>query len=317
MDSRKADTAQTSSIPAHVPEWASGRLKNGDTLDAAFAAGAALRMLDDLVRSNPLWLGCWRERQALRCAQVACRQSGSRDDEAALRDALLLTAKGDDPGPAGRVYVAFRNEAKRKPTISTKSVTQYAEQLGLRWDEDLASCVEVADDVLQSGRAAPIAVARFVTTFLAKRPDAENLAWLLADQLVAMLLKWERAVPLFMAERNSAPFRSVESGGRVRPGDDAFVRAVCLALVSGVGNALRSAGDISRRADTLLGVAPKLRTKGAAIVIQKLLEEDAVLASAPGTDLSRWAATRLFDRLTEFGAVRELSGRSSFRIYGL
>ena len=29
---------------------------------------------------------------------------GRTEDEAALRDAILLTAAGDDPGPAGKVF---------------------------------------------------------------------------------------------------------------------------------------------------------------------------------------------------------------------
>jgi len=32
---------------------------------------------------------------------------GREEDEAALRDAALFTAPGGDPGPAGRVFLAF------------------------------------------------------------------------------------------------------------------------------------------------------------------------------------------------------------------
>jgi hypothetical protein len=47
-----------------------------------------------------------------------------------------------------------------------------------------------------------------------------------------------------------------------------------------------------------------------------LLMEDAQPAAA-GKDASDRSTRRLFDRLVALGAVRELTGRSSFRLYGL
>ena len=317
MDSLAPSAPTMSTLSHRLPSWTRSRSHDLTESDAAFAAGSALKSLEDLIRTDPLWLGCWRDRLALKSAAVAARMLGRNEDEQALRDAVLLTTPGDDPGPAGKLFLATRLLARQSGTITTPFVKELAALLGMKWTDSLASIPDLVDSAHQSGRAAPFAVADLITAISAVRPDAEVMAFGLAGVILARKLNWPKPVPLLLPERFGPAFRTIGGRGRVRPGEPAYPKAICLALVDGVEAALRSGGEIDRRAARLRGVAPKLRTKAAEPVIRRLLSEDAILASAPGSDLSRWAANRLFERLESFEAVRELSGRSSFRIFGL
>jgi len=329
MDSRAPAPTSTPRAPPTVPAWATPRGPVSSDAEAAFLAGAALTSLDIIIRYEPIWAGAWRQRLALKCAAAAVRLVGRSEDEAALRDAVLLTRPGDllSLGPAGNILAGWRRLASRSPAVDVETLAGIVELLGLRWSDEFLSIPEQIDDLARSEdkQPAPFAAAAIATKVFVLRPDAELLAWWLADQVLAQKLRWPKPVPLFIAQVYSLAFRSTSgreagtrgAGTRIRPGGEGFERAVCLALAQGAAQACRLAAEIARRAERLAAVAPKLRAKGAGEAIARLLEEDAVSGSLATKNLSRFGSRRLFERLIKFDAVRELSGRPTFRLYGL
>lgn len=300
-----------------VPGWALPRGPVTDPAEAAFFAGAALNSLDNLVRGNPPWAGAWRRRLALSCAAAAMSVVGRAEDEAALRDAWHLRPPGDDPGPAGTILAAWRRFAERSPSVDVETLRSVAGQLGIRWGDELATLPDRIDGLARAATPAPFAAAAIVGEVRALRPDAELLGWWLADQALALRLRWPLPVPLLMGEAPGAAFRRPGRGGRLRSGHEGFDTAIYLAVAQAATRALRGAAEIAPRAARLQAVAPKLRAKGAGEVIALLLDEDAVQGTLTTPTLSRWGARRLFERLEALGAVRELTGRSSFKLYGL
>ncbi|UOK73411.1 DUF1403 family protein [Ancylobacter polymorphus] len=300
-----------------IPGWALPRGPVAHPAEAAFLAGAALNSLDNLVRTDPPWAGAWRARLALTCAAAAARHAGRAEDEAALRDAWMLRPADGDPGPAGRLLAAWRRLAERSATIDATILQSTCGLLGLGWSPQLAALPEEIDRHLSEGRAAPLVAAAVLRAVATVAPSAGLLGWWLADQALALRLRWALPVPLLMVEAHGAAFRGAGRGGRLRPGDDGFEAALCLAMAQASARALRYAAEIAPRAARLQAVAPKLRAKGAGEAIALLLDDDAVPGTLATPKLSRWGARRLFERLEVLGAVRELTGRASFKLYGL
>ena len=312
---RFAEPLAFAAPPPAAPSWATPRGPVATTAEAAFFVGAALNCLDNLVRAAPPWIGAWRQRLALKAAAAAVRRLGRREDETALRDAWHWRPPGADPGPAGRILAAWRRLAERRPELDDAGLRAVAELLGTPWSVELAPIPARIERL--GSTPAPFAAAAIVAEVFAVRPDAEPLAWWLADLALARQLRWPTSVPLLIGEIHSEAFRGPNGRGRIATGGEGFERAVCLALAQAAAEACRLAADIARRAARLAAAAPKLRAKGAGEAIQIMLDDDAVSGSLTTATLSRWGSRRLFERLATLEAARELTGRSTFRLYGL
>jgi hypothetical protein len=294
-----------------MPGWARLDAPVADMSEAAFRAGAALAMLDYRVRAGVPFAGVWRRRLALKAAAASARIARRGEDEATLRDVFFLRHGGDDPGPAGRMLVAWRGLDRSAP-LCDESVFHVVETLQLKMDDALRAAIAEAQQLAASTQAAPFAAAQ-AARIVAPRPGAGILALWLADAVLAARLKWSRPLPLIAG---ALAHPSLRTGGH-RPGDDDWTRTCCVAYGRGAIAACDLFAELGRSSQKLIAVAPRLRARGAGAVIETLLNEDAVPAAARRGAISARGSRRLFDRLVTLGGVRELTGRSTFRLYGL
>ncbi len=280
-------------------------------------AGSALNALDNLVRAEPEWGGAWRHRLALKAASACMKLIGRAEDEAALRDAWLLRQPGDEAGPAGNVLAAWRRLTGRSLPPRIEDLQASVALLGVGWSDGFGDLIDGVRDEVRGGAPAPAIAARVAAAVMREDPNAELLAWWLADCALSWRMGWRHAVPILTAQMHAPLLRSGPNGRRARPDSDGFEQAVFIAAALGAAEACRLAAEMAAQAERLRAAAPKLRSKAAGEVIDRLLGDDAVSGALTTKNLSRWASRRLFDRLVELGAVRELSGRTTFRLYGI
>jgi hypothetical protein len=313
-----------------VPTWLrravpdAQALADKDVEDVAIATGAAIGALDAAVRRQERWAGAWRQRLALTAAAVTAKQAGRVEDEAALRDALLLTKAGDDVGPAGRMLLAWRRLATR-PTedlLTRKSLGAVLEEFGHAPDNEAVGDLAGELRRLASGGMVEMLAGALIAAERYGFGRAVS-AWL-ADGLLAQRLGWTHAVPLLGAQVivGVGPRRPPRSGTTLTAAtsideEDSRTKSLMAAQARAALRAIDLAVELGRRSERLLAVAPKLRAKAADAVLERLLSNDAIVASDKVAGMSDRGLRRLFDRLVELGAVRELSGRPTFRIYGL
>jgi hypothetical protein len=298
---------------APAPAWAR-RLGSGEAADdASFLAGAALAVLHPIARHEHPLGGLLRQRLALTCAAAIAHQEGRTEDEATLRDHWYLRREGDDPGPAGRWLGAWRWLGERDALQSEGWPINLAAMLALHDGAALKDAIAFATDHLKGEGSAVRAAAAVAASSLRLRPDSRPLALWLADAVLAARMNWPAPTPLLAAHIKRGDLRHAAAHG---DGASPWLLACNLAYARGAIATADLYADLARRAARLLEAAPKLRGKDADRMVQILLTEDAQPAGAGGTASDR-STRRLFERLVSLGVVRELTGRPTFRLYGL
>ena len=282
----------------------------------AFSSGAALAVLDMAIRhpSGSVPTSLLRDRLAMKAAMACLKLEGRHESEADIRDAICLTRPGDSAGPAGEMFSRWRKLARVEP-----GVKGWVARLGGVVPEGLAKELDI-ESVTGAGADGPVErAAAVLENLLTGHRRDEAAALMLADLALARALGWSAPVPILADNLGRKSIREIASG------ETRAEEAVCHALVAGSAQALRLATDLARRTDHLRRISPKLRSKVAGEALGVFLTHDAVSPSGMlspvirGTKIGMTGRTarRLCDRLVDLGAVRELTGRTTFRLYGI
>jgi hypothetical protein len=303
-----------------LPKWIVGRGAQSTPESACFASGSSLALLHAAL-SNPALLipaELLRQRLALLAAVQCLKLQGRHESEGDIRDAFHLTQPGDPMGPAGDMLAPWKRGigfGVRRTGWQTDVVSMLPEYM----QDDVAEAIKHAANF---EHASPVSqIAAFLDHVLTVHPRQEAEALLTADCLLASELGWEKPLALMALHLKRPAIRAL-----LNDGDKAGFEIAChKAAAASAQEALRLAYDLARRAKALRAVAPKLRAKGSDDAVALFLSEEAVFPSTmltpvikgTRTKMSEQAARRLCDRLIDLGVVRELTGRSTFRLYGV
>ncbi len=309
--------AENAGFPS-TPAWV-GPARPPTAESIAFASGARLAVLDaalgDPVVAVPREL--LANIMALRAATAISRLEGRLAREADIRDAYHLTPPGEARGPDGELLAFWRASVR----LGLNGRDWQGRLIDIVGQDQGAQIDAWLDDAQDRARArGPLGgCSRMLQLVLTADDRAERLACVLSDVVLARSLNWASPLPV-TAQRVTRPgLRSLTTEGA-----DAEI-AIQARLLDAVHETTLLARDLASRARALAAVAPKLRTKGAQAAVDLFLTQDAVAPSSmlsprihgtsiPMTDR---AARRFCSRLVELGVARELTGRSTFRLYGI
>jgi len=279
-----------------MPPWVTS--SHGETLeDVAFLSGAALAALHVVRASEDIPQTLLRARLALSAAESCVLLSGRLERAGELRDAVHLLRPGDLPGPAGDIYQCWQRAVQRPVSIKAlhRALPEHAPAQIATW--------------LDAGTGSPITrAAQVLEAVLVEAPRAETSSLILADAALGKALGWDYLMPLLAS--------GLKRGDLRMRGDDLRLACHRAATASAV-DAVRLSADVALRATRLNTVAPRLRAKGAEEAVAMFLTRDAVTPSSLTSLNSDRAARRFCDRLVELGVARELTGRDTFRLYGV